>query len=315
MRKLFISYSHQDSMFAQRLAEDLRKEVVVVWIDTQEIQVGDSLVDRIAQGLRRHDYFVPVLSPGYVESQWCARELSVATRLDIENSVAVLPVLLRRCPIPELISDKLYADFTGDYEEGYTTLLAAISNAKRTRQTLQKKEGLVIGDFQYHHLSSRSLVTERGKDRTISHDITYTRSVINKPAPDDFSIEFDITNCGDAELRITGIDINVESWRPLKPTMYGLMKVGISHARIFFGHFGKDTGAYPLTFAVPDGYVKLAKREMEVIHLTINTEDEGIYDLKVTVFYSMMGASKSVETPVMKDLWFVDSDKYWGRGQ
>ena len=42
-------------------------------------------------------------------------------------------------------------------------------------------------------------------------------------------------------------------------------------------------GAYPLQFNVPNSYVKLSEREMEVIHLTINTPDEGIYDLSIGV--------------------------------
>ena len=133
MRKLFISYSHEDAKLAHRLASDLSQENLVVWIDTKQMKAGDSIVDEISEGLCRHDYFVPLLSPTYVESPWCKKELIIATKLDVESQGSVLPALLRSCKIPELISDKLYADFRASYDVGYSALVNAISSAKKTR--------------------------------------------------------------------------------------------------------------------------------------------------------------------------------------
>lgn len=42
MPKLFLSYSHHDREFAQRLAQDLRNNSVEIWLDQTEMKPGDS---------------------------------------------------------------------------------------------------------------------------------------------------------------------------------------------------------------------------------------------------------------------------------
>jgi len=309
MRKLFISYSHKDSEFTQQLAEDLAREEVVVWIDTTKIKVSDSFIKQISIGLCQHDYFVPILSPTYVESDWCEKELNIGTKLDIEKKSSVLPILLKNCSIPVLISDKLYADFRTSYSQGYSALLAAIRNAKLSTRSKHAQNDLVISDLQYDHLGSDLIMSETtdGFDNEWEK-ITITKK--NNELYQDFFIEFDVTSYASSDLRITGIDIVVVNSSPLAPITQVNGLCGISTARIFFGHFKKAPGMYPLKFNVPHSYVTLSQLEMEVIHLTINTPDEGIYDLKIVLNYSVGGKSGSISTKTIKDLWFVDADTY-----
>jgi hypothetical protein len=51
MRKCFISYSRKDAEFAKKLASDLEQEDVVVWIDTVEINVGQSIPWEISRAI------------------------------------------------------------------------------------------------------------------------------------------------------------------------------------------------------------------------------------------------------------------------
>jgi len=44
---VFISYSHSDSEFADRLARQLVAHKTNVWLDKWELNIGDSLIERI----------------------------------------------------------------------------------------------------------------------------------------------------------------------------------------------------------------------------------------------------------------------------
>ena len=125
----FISYSPQDASFVDRLAEDLVANGVGVWLDRWEIRVGDSITDRIQEGLLESDYLLVVLSPNSVNSPWVREELNAARIEQLESRrVVVLPVLYQDLVIPPLLKDKRYADCRGGhYEQGVQELLAVLA--------------------------------------------------------------------------------------------------------------------------------------------------------------------------------------------
>ena len=116
-RVAFISHSARDKPFVRRLAADLVAHGVKVWLDEQRLLVGDSIPEKIAQGLADSDFFLIVVSANSVESEWVRKELSSALVHEIERrKVTVLPVRLDDAKMPNSIHDKLYADFRGSYE-------------------------------------------------------------------------------------------------------------------------------------------------------------------------------------------------------
>lgn len=125
----FISYAHRDAPFVARLAEDLVANGVGVWLDRWEIKVGDSISDRIQQGIQDSDYLVIVLSPNSVNSSWVREELNAARIKQLESrQVVVLPVLYQDCEIPPLLKDKYYADCRREhYEQGLQELLSVLA--------------------------------------------------------------------------------------------------------------------------------------------------------------------------------------------
>jgi hypothetical protein len=46
---IFISYSHQNKSFADKLAGQLVAHHVNVWLDTWELSIGDSIIDRVQE--------------------------------------------------------------------------------------------------------------------------------------------------------------------------------------------------------------------------------------------------------------------------
>lgn len=126
-RIAFLSHSSKDKTFIRQLAADLTANGISVWLDEQRIRVGDSIPDKIAQGLAGSDYFLVALSHNAVESEWVKKELNNALINEIQKrKVHVLPLKLDESPIPQIISDKKYADFSHSYKAGLDDLLVSL---------------------------------------------------------------------------------------------------------------------------------------------------------------------------------------------
>lgn len=125
---IFVSYSHDDSEFVDRLVGDLIDENVKIWIDKWEINVGDSIIDKIENAIENASALLVVLSETSTTSSWCKKELNagIIRELD-EKHVLVLPVLKEKCRIPLFLRDKKYADFTENYDAGLEDILKALS--------------------------------------------------------------------------------------------------------------------------------------------------------------------------------------------
>ena len=65
--RVFISYTHKDSWFVDELAANLDASGIDVWIDKWEIKIGDSITERINDGIRESDFLILVLR-AYPES-------------------------------------------------------------------------------------------------------------------------------------------------------------------------------------------------------------------------------------------------------
>ncbi len=112
---VFLSHNHADKPFVRRLATDLDNQGINYWLDEAEIKVGESLIEKIRDGIDKVDYVVVVLSPNSVSSPWVQREVDVAMNQEIMGRrIKVLPLMYRKCDPPGFLLGKRYADFTDD---------------------------------------------------------------------------------------------------------------------------------------------------------------------------------------------------------
>ncbi len=138
-QRVFISYSSQDKSFVRGLAFDLKDFGVNVWYDDWEIQVGDSIVEKIFDGLEISDILIVVLSPFSVASNWVKEELSTTVMRKIsETSILILPILISPCEIPFPLRHIKYADFTNKDQEGLYSLLDVILPGQLIKKTLSQ---------------------------------------------------------------------------------------------------------------------------------------------------------------------------------
>jgi len=96
-----------------------------VWVDEAEIDIGDSLIAKIDEGMKVSRYIAVVLSTKSIDAPWVKKELDVAMNREIAGGeVVVLPLLYEKCELPEFLKGKLYADFTDAKE--YEAVLAKL---------------------------------------------------------------------------------------------------------------------------------------------------------------------------------------------
>lgn len=150
---IFISHNHKDKPFVRRVADDLRRAGAQVWIDEAEIQLGDSLIEKIRSGIDGMDYLAAVLSPDSVKSNWVRKEIKIAHEQEIEGKrVKVLPLIYKSCKLPKFLEGKRHADFSS--EENYEKELALV--VERLGLTKVADEENVSADARLEKLSRRS---------------------------------------------------------------------------------------------------------------------------------------------------------------
>jgi hypothetical protein len=123
-RIAFLSHSSRDKPFIRQLAADLKANGVQVWLDELNIKVGESIPEKISQGMAESDYFLLAVSQNSVASEWVKRELNSALIKEVEKrAVTILPLKLDNANLPSIIADKKYADFSQSYKQGVADLL------------------------------------------------------------------------------------------------------------------------------------------------------------------------------------------------
>ncbi len=127
MNSVFISYSHKDAEFAKKLTNDLMAHGVSVWIDIQEIKVGDSLIKSISDALTEVSYIIVIISEASAKSEWVRSEVNAAFTKNKANAKQVLiPAVLNENAVPDFLRNIKYADFTKSYDVGLNEILNAI---------------------------------------------------------------------------------------------------------------------------------------------------------------------------------------------
>lgn len=123
---IFLSHNKADKPFARRLAADLEHQGIKYWLDEAEIKVGESLIEKIRDGIDAMEYVAVILSPDSIASPWVQREVDVAMNQEIQGRrVKVLPVMYRECTLPGFLLGKKFADFTAsaNYDAAFEGLV------------------------------------------------------------------------------------------------------------------------------------------------------------------------------------------------
>ena len=87
---IFISYSHKNKEFVDKLAMQLVARNVNIWLDRWELNIGDSLIDKVQEAVDGSSALLVILSKASTESEWCKKELSSGLLRELEEKRVVV---------------------------------------------------------------------------------------------------------------------------------------------------------------------------------------------------------------------------------
>lgn len=92
---VFVSHAWEDKEdFVDEFVDELRKQGLSVWYDTNKLKWGDSMREKIDRGLANSRYGVVILSPNYIapEKYWTKAELNGLFQAETINGKTILPI-------------------------------------------------------------------------------------------------------------------------------------------------------------------------------------------------------------------------------
>jgi hypothetical protein len=130
MANVFVSHRAADAAVAEQLAADIRADGHHVWLDEWAIDIGDSIVEKINEGLEGSTYLVLCLSAHGSTTPWMSREWYSALARQLNgHTIRILPVRLSGAAVPAIIADFKYVDAAADYPAALTQLLSRLRRA------------------------------------------------------------------------------------------------------------------------------------------------------------------------------------------
>jgi TIR domain len=162
--KIFISHSSVDKPFVRKLKRDLELNYIDTWTDEDELQIGDSLIDKLSRELQNSSHFLIVLSPNSIKSEWVKYELDNALKyLEEETLRKIIPIHYRDCKIPDSIKYLLNIDLTketvyfknGDFEFFGGTYYCELNKLLRNLQ----KDAFRLNENDKNSLLSKNVLS------------------------------------------------------------------------------------------------------------------------------------------------------------
>jgi hypothetical protein len=122
----FLSYSRADEEFAVRLANDLQRLGVAMWVDRFNIRPSEHWDRAIERAIRACQKMVVILSPRSVASENVADEISLA----IDAGKSVIPLMIEPCSLPLRLTRRHLIDVAAGYDAALRQCFAEIDNGE-----------------------------------------------------------------------------------------------------------------------------------------------------------------------------------------
>ena len=109
VKDVFLSHASEDKVAVAKPLFDACQAVgISVFYDAEDIQWGDSVIEKINHGLGEAKIIVPVISETFLEKKWPVRELNVALSRFMKDKDRILPIIYN---IDHLDDYPLLSDF------------------------------------------------------------------------------------------------------------------------------------------------------------------------------------------------------------
>lgn len=165
MSHIFISYSHQDSDYAHKLAEALQQHGFAVWID-KRIGYGTQWLHEIQANLDCCGVFIVVMTPHSYNSDWVQKELGYALR----KGKLVFPLLLEGDGPWLSVETIQYVDVRSgilpdaDFYAAISRKYHSANVSQKTAAPLSSPEGTIDGEHHETEITGVKIFGKKGKD-------------------------------------------------------------------------------------------------------------------------------------------------------
>ncbi len=138
-KDIFICHASEDKVSVVRsLASCLSDRGLSYWIDEAEITAGESITEKVNEGLRVSDFVVVILSRAFMAKHWPKKELWAVLNLEAKSGkVIIIPVLvgtqMEVDGIVEefpLLNDKFFLLWNGDANRVANAIQATVLKTK-----------------------------------------------------------------------------------------------------------------------------------------------------------------------------------------
>lgn len=115
---VFISHSSKDVTFATEIQTELESQDFKCCIHIRDFTPGETILDNISNAIYGSRVTLAILSPDFVESEWCNSELQQALTRSMRDH-RVIPILYKNCQIPRELLHRTYIDYENCYVKPY----------------------------------------------------------------------------------------------------------------------------------------------------------------------------------------------------
>ncbi|MEO8148532.1 MAG: COR domain-containing protein [Bacteroidia bacterium] len=149
---VFLCHSSKDKNIINAIIQELKKRNITYWLDEEQIIPGDSIIDKITDGLQKSKNLIPCISQNQMESNWSRKEYQgilsriingtskqrIAPLILDDSDVENLPLFLLDTKCERYRVDKEYKRLLDLLESNSNGKRKSIFQIRETNPNLQK---------------------------------------------------------------------------------------------------------------------------------------------------------------------------------
>ncbi len=202
-REVFLCHASEEKNDVIRpIATALKKDGITYWLDEAEIKWGDSVIQKVNEGLQISRYVIVVLSESFLSKNYPQKELNSALHIEASTGeVQVLPLLVGTEAIKKrireafpILGDKKYESWNSDAQQIVESLRSRLSDKTIPAKPDEKDHDT---SFEIPMPKIKRKFTQLDKDRfakkTFETIKLYFQSALKKIKKSEPEIESDYT--------------------------------------------------------------------------------------------------------------------------
>lgn len=147
IKMIFLSHNFHDKPLVRQIAETLEQRYGKdkVFYDEWSIQPGDSIIQKMDEGLSGCKYFFFFISENSLKSKMVELEWQSALAKKVRENIRFIPVRIDKCNIPQILTHTLYVDLFSQGLEVAKRQIIDVINGANTYQNNENKFHNIIG--------------------------------------------------------------------------------------------------------------------------------------------------------------------------